>query len=189
VTRKPAKKNVNSPARKKDARTKSSSPTRIVNIKQLGDVVNLKERRLYMLRHEGMPQIAPGRYDLGACCRWYVRFLQRKILERDQPKEESATAAAGVTRHKILSIEVEMKQIELAEKRERLVTVEKVQKDIAAIIFEIRTRFLALPPRLAAEVLGETDLAIMQVRLDRSLKGALEALSQFDPDDKPVETS
>jgi hypothetical protein len=30
---------------------------------------------------------------------------------------------------------------------------------------------------------GETDLAVSQVKIDRSLKGALEALSQFDPDD------
>lgn len=92
VTRKLAKRNVNLFARKKSVRTKRSSPARIVNITHLGDVVNLKERRLHMLRHEGMPQISPGRFDLGACCRWYVRFLQRKLLERANPKE-SATAA------------------------------------------------------------------------------------------------
>jgi hypothetical protein len=46
-------------AKKHFARTTSSGPTRIVNITQLGDVVNLKARRLYMLRHEGMPQISP----------------------------------------------------------------------------------------------------------------------------------
>ena len=164
-------------------RTKNSGPTRIVNIAQLGDVVNLKARRLYMLRHEGMPQISPGRYDLGACCRWYVRFLQRKLLERANPKEENATAAAGAMRHKMLSIESELKQIELAEKREQFVSAEKVQKDVTAIIFEIRKRILALAPKIAAEVVGETDLAVSQVKIDRSLKGALEALSEFDPDD------
>ena len=171
-------------AKKHFARTKSSGPTRVVNIAQLGDVVNLKARRLYMLRHEGMPQISPGRYDLGACCRWYVRFLQRKLLERANPKEENATAAGGVLRHKMLSIESELKQIELAEKREKLVSVEKVTKDLQAIVVEIRRRFGELPRKIAAEVLGETDLATTQVKIDRSLKGALEALSEFDPDDR-----
>jgi hypothetical protein len=68
-------------AKKNFARLNSPSPKRIVNIRQLGDVVNLKERRLYMLRHEGLPQIAPGQYDLRACLRWYVRYLQRKDQE------------------------------------------------------------------------------------------------------------
>jgi hypothetical protein len=168
----------------KKRKAKNSGPTRIVNIAQLGDVVNLKARRLYMLRHEGMPQISPGRYDLGACCRWYVRFLQRKLLDRANPKEESATAAAGVLRYKMLSIESELKQIDLAERREKLISAEKVQQDVKAIVREIRRRFGELPRKIAAEVLGETDLAVSQVKINRSLKGALAALGEFDPDER-----
>jgi hypothetical protein len=169
-------------AKKNFARPKSSSPKRIVNIRQLGDVVHLKERRLYMLRHEGMPKISPGLYDLGACCRWYVRYLQQKILERLNPKE-SATAPAGATINTLLALDVVMKEMHLAERRERLISAEKVQKDLRAIVGEIRKRILALSPKIAAEVVGETDLAVSQVKIDRSLKGALEALSQFDPDE------
>jgi hypothetical protein len=76
-----------------------------------------------------------------------------------------------------------MRSIELAEKREQLISIDKVTKDLEAIVTEVRTRILALPPRLAAEVLGETDLAVSQVKIERLLKRALEALSQFDPDD------
>ena len=93
------------------------------------------------------------------------------------------TAVAGVIRHKMMSIEVEMKQIELAKKRAQLISIEKVTKDLQSIVVEIRTRILALPPRLAAEVLGETDLAVSQLKIERALKGALEALSEFEPDD------
>jgi hypothetical protein len=83
----------------------------------------------------------------------------------------------------LLSIESELKQIELAEKREQLISIDRVEKDLAKIVTEVRTRILALPPRLAAEVLGETDLAVSQVKIERSLKNALACLSQFDPDD------
>jgi len=168
--------------RKKSARPNSSSPTRIVNIRQLGDVVNLKERRLYDLRHEGMPQISPGRYDLGACCRWYICYLQRKIAERANPPETSATAAVAVTKNTILAIEVEMKQMHLTEKREQIISAEKVQKDVKAIVREIRRRFGELPRKIAAEVLGETDLAVSQVKIDRCLKNALTQLAVFDPE-------
>jgi hypothetical protein len=68
-------------------------------------------------------------------------------------------------------------------KREQFVSVAKVQKDMEAITAEVRTRIVSIPPRLAAEGLGETDLAVSQVKIERSLKGALAALSQFDPDE------
>jgi hypothetical protein len=64
-----------------------------------------------------------------------------------------------------------------------LISAELVRKDVKAIVTEIRRRFAELPKKIAAEVVGETDLAVSQVKVDRALKGALEALSQFDPDE------
>jgi hypothetical protein len=167
---------------------RSSSPRWIGKIADLTRELNLSERRIYQLAKEGLPKTAPGRYDVIACFRWYVRYLQRKLIERALPEDGDGDAGGPATstsamRHKMVAIEVELAQISLAEKREQLVSIEKAAKDIEAIVIEIRTRILALPPRLAAEVLGETDLAVSQVKIDRSLKDALEALSQFDPDD------
>lgn len=167
---------------------------------ELGAELNLGRSRIFQLRHEPnpLPQVEPGLYDVVKCLRWYVRYLQRKIIERAHPDAGDAEVDAMVakgdgvgistssssTRQKMLSIEVEMKQIELAEKREQLVSIDKFTKELEAIVVEVRTRILALPPRLAAEVLGETDLAVSQVKIERSLKNALECLSQFDPPDK-----
>jgi len=172
-------------ARKKSARKKSSgAPTWIGKIRHVGELLNLSERRIFQLQHEGLPRVSPGVYDLVAVARFYVRYLQRKILERSQPENrDSPTAAGAVIKHKMLSIESELKQIELAERREGLVSSERVDKDVRAIVGEIRRRFGALPKKLAAEIVGEADLATMQVKVDRALKGALEALSEFDPDE------
>lgn len=170
-------------------RGKSRGKTKdLVSLAVIAEVLNLGERRVQQLANEGLPRADRGVYDREACVRFYIRYLQRKLIERAQPDDEDGDAggpvtSAAATRHKMLSIESELKQIELAEKREQLVSIEKVNKDLAAIVVEIRTRILALPPRLAAEVLGETDLAIAQVKVDRSLKGALDVLSQYDPDD------
>jgi hypothetical protein len=187
--RSPAKKTAVSGSRK----TRSSAPRWIGKIEELGSELNLGRSRIFQLRHEHdpLPQVKPGLYDIVKCLRWYVRYLQRKLVERAFPEDGDGdgggpATSASAMRHKMLSIESELKQIELAEKREQLVSIEKVTKDLQAIVVEIRTRILALPPRLAAEVLGETDLAVSQVKIARSLKGALEALSQFDPDE-PVQ--
>lgn len=169
-------------------------PTWIGKLEECAHELNLGSRRIQQLAKEGLPRADRGVYDVIACFRWYVRYLQRKLVERALPEDGDgdgggpATSSAA-TRHKMLSIEAELKQIELATKREQLISIEKAEKDISSLVIEIRTRILALPPRLAAEVLGETDLAIAQVKIDRSLKGALDALSQFDPDDELAKTS
>jgi hypothetical protein len=188
------KKTTHSPARKKRSHAKKSAvsgsgkPRWVGNIHELAEELNLGRSRIFQLRHEPdpLPQVKPGRYDIPACFRWYVKYLQKKIVTRAFPEDadgDSPAKSAGLTRHKLLSIEVEMKQIELAKEREQLISIDKATADIQSIVVEIRTRILALPPRLAAEVLGETDLAVSQVKIERSLKGALESLSQFDPDD------
>jgi hypothetical protein len=179
---------------KKAAGKKSSQPTKsrvpswIGKIDDVARELHIGERYIFQLAKQGFPRVSPGRYNIPKCFRWYVRYLQRKLVERAHPDDDKSNGsvagpAAGEMRHKLLSIETEMKSIELAEKREQVVSIEKVQKDLEAIVVEIRTRILALPPRLAAEVLGETDLAVSQVKIERSLKGALAILSQFDPDD------
>jgi hypothetical protein len=180
------KKSKKKKAARKEIRTKSRVPTWIGKIDECARELNIGERYVYDLQKRGLPRVEAGRYNIPKCFRWYVRYLQRKLVERAHPENGDgsiAGAAAGEMRHKLLSIEAELKEIELAEKREQLISIEKVQKDIEAIVVEIRTRILALPPRLAAEVLGEPDLAVSQVKIERSLKNALACLSQFDPDD------
>jgi hypothetical protein len=162
-------------------------PTWIGKVDECAHELNLGNRRIQILAKEGLPRAERGVYDVIACFRWYVRYLQRKLVARALPEDGDGdgggpATSASATRHKMLTIEAELKQIELAEKREQVVSIEKVQKDMEAIVVEIRTRILALPPRLAAAVLGETDLAVSQVKIERSLKGALDVLSQFDPD-------
>ena len=102
---------------------------------------------------------AHGRYDVGRCLRWYVRYLQRKL--RDTALPGSGRRTHGVDRDEStdsLSIESELKQIELAKVRVQLITVDRVNRDFASIALEIKQRFLQIPPRLAAELVGERDL-------------------------------
>ncbi len=80
-------------------------------------------------------------------------------------------------------MEAELRQLELAEKRRLLVSVEKVGQDLSAIVMEIKQTFLAVTPRLAAELSGgEKDLVVAQDKIERALHEALIRLSKFDPD-------
>jgi hypothetical protein len=79
-------------------------------------------------------------------------------------------------------MDAEMKQIELAKERRQFVSIDRVTKDLASIVLEIKQRILQIPPRLAAELIGERDLVVITDKIDRSLKDALVQLSTFNPD-------
>lgn len=129
---------------------------------------------------EGLPRKSHGVYDIVACLRWYVQYLHQKIADRQ--KQDGGDTTSAAIRHKTLSIDAEIKQLELAKDREQLVSRDSVDKDFAALVVEIRTRARAVSPRIAHELLGETDLATAQVKIDAGLKRFLEELSQFDLD-------
>jgi hypothetical protein len=172
-------------ASKKSSPTKSRVPPWIGKIDDVARELHIGERYVYQLAKHGLPRVKPGVYNIPKCFRFYVRYLQRKLVERAHPETGDgaiAKSGAGETRHKLLSIEAELKSIELAEKRGELVSIDRVTKDLEKIVVEVRTRILALAPRIAAAVIGENDLAVSQVKIDRLLKAALMALSQFDPD-------
>ncbi|HZV93216.1 MAG TPA: hypothetical protein VFF72_08360 [Caldimonas sp.] len=50
-----------------------------VDVYALAKAMNLTPRRVYQLRHEGLPAVKPGRYDLGRCLWWYIRYLQAAV--------------------------------------------------------------------------------------------------------------
>jgi phage terminase Nu1 subunit (DNA packaging protein) len=165
-------------------------PTRVVverrrtaSLTKTANELNLQKRHVQVLAREGMPKAnGKGIYYIDECLRWYVRYLQHKLRHRGNPKGEDEPASPAATaKHQILSVDLALKEIELAAKREELIPIEVVQRDVAGLVMEVRTRILSLPPRLAAEVLGETDLAVSQVKIDKSLKRALEALSKYEP--------
>jgi hypothetical protein len=168
--------------RGKKARKTPSPKSKLGTLRQCAAALNLGERRVNQLVKEGLPKVAHGRYDVGTCLRWYVRYLQKSLLQRGLMDPDGGGFEATLAiRNQLLGVNRELKQIELAKKREGLISTERVQRDRAALFLEIKTRILALPPRLAAEVLGEQDLAVVQAKVDRSLKGALESLSHYNP--------
>lgn len=148
--------------------------------------LNLGKRHVQDLAKEGMPKANRGVYYVDDCLRWYVRYLQLKVRTGRFPDKDGGDqgSPAATAKHQMLGIDLELKQIELQAKREELIPIDIVKRDFADLVMEIRTRILALPPRLAATVLGETDLAVSQVKIDKGLKQALEALSKYEPGTK-----
>ena len=164
------------------AKKTRAQASKLGTLAQCAIALHLGDRRVQQLVKEGLPRAQHGRYDVDKCLRWYVRHLQKKLLERALPDPDGGHSASRDTRHKLLMLEVQIKEMDYAKERGQLVTIDKVQQDLASIVLEIKQRILQVPPRLAAEVIGEKDLVTIQDKIDRSLKDALVQLSKFDPD-------
>lgn len=166
---------------KKKSKSKPPAKPKGSTLKQTATALHLSERRVQQLVAEGLPRAQRGAYDLDKCLRWYVRYLQKKLAERALPDPDGGSSATAVTRHKLLSIEAELKHLELAEKRGTIVSIERVEKDLAAIALEIKSRILTAAPRLAGEVVGKTDRTAVEDAINRALRECLVDLSKYDP--------
>lgn len=71
-----------------------------VDVTQVAQFMNVSVRRVQQLVQEGMPQISRGRYDLGRCLHWYIRWLQN-ALERRSIADSSGVTSLTAERVKL----------------------------------------------------------------------------------------
>jgi phage terminase Nu1 subunit (DNA packaging protein) len=148
----------------------------LVNVTKLGSALNLTDRRIQQLVGEGLPKEARGRYDLGKCMHWYIRYLQA-ALEKKVPTTDDSGGLRD-DRQRLLRAEAGLKEIELARERGQLVAIADVEKDIATLIQEIKARIMAVGPRVAADLVGETSRVMIQAKLEKAHKDVLTVLAR-----------
>jgi phage terminase Nu1 subunit (DNA packaging protein) len=150
----------------------------VVNVARLAAFLNLTPRRVQQLVKEGMPREANGQYDPIKCACFYVRYLQNAIEERSVPSVANESAAERVERMRLLRAHAELKEMELATSRSQLVAVEDVDKMLADFVLTTKSRILAIPPRLAPELVGETSRIMVQAKIQRAIDQTLRVLAQ-----------
>jgi phage terminase Nu1 subunit (DNA packaging protein) len=153
----------------------------LVNVRKLASVLNLTERRVQQLVPEGLPKEERGKYDLGKCMAWYIRYLQAALEKRAVPMPEGDLSGLRDERLRLTRAEAGLKEIELAKQRGLLVSIEDVEKDLAALIQEVKARIMAVGPRVAADLVGETSRVMVQAKLEKANKDALSLLAKYEP--------
>jgi|SRR5579862_2223916 len=163
--------------RRKPAKEKAR-PRLLVNAEQLAAIVNLKKRRIFQLVEEGMPKKHRGRYDVDECQAWYIRYLQAAIGKKSLPIDEGGIANEREARLRNLRTAAELKEIKLARIRGGLVSIEDVDREMTELVVTSRAQILSIAPRLAPELLGETERVMLQAKISKALGEALCQLAQ-----------
>lgn len=162
----------------KKNKTKDFKP-RIVGIEEITIALNLTKARISQLVQQGLPKKLRGKYDLDACTGFYIRYLQT-LVEKKAIVDEGGKVFASEReeRLRLLRADADLREIELARERSELVSIADVEREMADLVLTTKARVMAVAPRLAPELVGETSRIMIHAKIDRALKDALLNLSK-----------
>jgi len=127
---------------------------------------------------EGMPKEGRGQYDPVKCMLWYIRYLQNALQKKSVPTLEGGFVGEREERVRLLRADADLREIELAKERGQLIALADVEKTMTDLVLTAKARIMAIAPRLAPELVGETSRVMIHAKLEKALKEALAALAK-----------
>src|SRR5258708_4541806 len=97
---------------------------------QVARALNISPRRVNQLCLEGMPRLATGAYNTGACLVWYSRYLLRALAREASPAALAEDDSAA--RKELRNLGSEKEQI-VAERRHLAAAIAGVENIIAQL--------------------------------------------------------
>lgn len=128
--------------------------------------------------HEGLPREERGKYELGKCLLWYIRYLQNALEHRGVQTPDGEVSSLREERLALLRLDRELREIELAEKRGQLVAIADVEKAMSDLVLTTKARIMGVAARLAADLVGETSRVMIQAKVEKEVRAALSHLEK-----------
>src|ERR1700722_1592251 len=150
----------------------------LTDVGRVAQALNLTEQRVQQLVKEGLPREGRGQYDAVKCMLWYIRYLQAALEKKAVPMPDGAFAGEREERVRLLRADADMREIELAKERSQLVTLADVDAFHTELVLTTNARLMAIAPRVAPELLGETSRVMIQAKLEKAIKEALSTLAK-----------
>ncbi|MGH9685276.1 MAG: hypothetical protein ACRD4S_16900 [Candidatus Acidiferrales bacterium] len=149
----------------------------LVNADRLAVLFDLTASRIHQLVKAGMPKELRGAYDVAKCTTWYVRYLRQALQTKSVPMAGGDYASEREERLRNLRADAEKKEMELSRSRGQLVSIDDVEQQQAELVLSVKARILAVAPRIAPEVLGETSRVMLEAKITKALNEALVQLA------------
>jgi hypothetical protein len=82
---------------------------------------------------------------------------------------------------RLLSTKADLAEIVLAQQRRELVSIADVEKAMTDLVVTTKARLMAVPARLAPDLVGETSRVMIQAKIEKAQKEALQHLASTTP--------
>lgn len=117
-----------------------------VNASTLAHILGLSNGRITQLvQDDGLPRETDKTFNVVKCVSWYVAWLRNHTSD-----------AESVARVRGLEAKASLSEIELAKQQQSLITIEDATLIIAGGFSAIRSQVLAIPAKVAPQVVGLT---------------------------------
>lgn len=136
---------------------------------EAAEFLRLNERTFYRYVEEGIiPKLDDGVYVLGEITAAYY-------------KNQISTKGLTAAKTRLATAKAEMAELELAEQRGELVRESAVSKIWTDNISNAKSKLLAIPSKMARELIGENE-KVIEAKLKREIYEALRELAEYDGD-------
>lgn len=149
-----------------------------VDVTKVANALNLTEQRVGQLVKEGMPKEGRGQYDAVKCMLWYIRYLQQALEKKAVPTLEGGYAGEREERIRLLRADADLREMELAKERGQLISLGTHESELTNLVLTTKARIMAIPPRLAPELVTENSRLMIQAKLEAACKEALAFLAK-----------
>lgn len=149
-----------------------------VNVGKVASALNLTEQRVQQLVKEGLPREARGQYDPIKCMMFYIRYLQRAIEKKSVPTLDGGFVGERTERVRLLRADADLREMELARERSQLISLPDYERTLADLVRTTTARVMAIAPRVAPQVVGETSRVMVQAKIEKACKETLAHLAR-----------
>lgn len=155
----------------------------LVNVMTLARLFNLTDRRVQQLAKDGViPKADKGKYDLIACTKSYIKYLQDRATGRDIEPQDT-----HLERARLLKAQADKTELEVKAMKQELIAADQVELLWSGLVSAFRSKMLALPVRTAHLIITcKTYPEVVEVMTDK-VNEALDELSRYDPEQSGID--
>jgi hypothetical protein len=151
-----------------------------VGPEKVAQALNLTESRVHQLVKEGLPKEGRGQFDPVKCMLWYIRYLQGALEKKSVPTLDGGFVGEREERVRLLRADADLREMELARERSLVISIVDYERTLADIILTTKARVMAIAPRAAPEVTGQTSRVMVQALIEKQCKDALSYLAKAE---------
>lgn len=154
---------------------KPATSEKLVSTKELAELLGLSARRIQQLAEDGvLVRAAKGKYKAVDSIQGYIRSLQEREAGTDEVNYYSERALHEKAKR-------EKAEMVLAVMKGELHRAEDVRDVMNNMIAAFRSKIMAIPSKLAPQLVGNSNMVAVQGLLSREVHEALTELSEYDP--------
>ena len=141
----------------------------IVNSNDLAIILRLSPRRISQLPKEGMPKHGRAKFNLPDVIEWF--------LEKRSAGSGPVTESMNSQRQLLYKAQTEREELNNSVRRRELVEYDQVQHTLNALSVMFARQIDAIGARLANELVGQTEAAIIKERIDDETRQVRESVA------------